>query len=312
MRVGGVTIKSTAWTPAPRTTPDDDRLERALRLAEIMRGRRTVVLTGAGISTPSGIPDYRGPDSTGRTPMTFHQFVEDPDFRRHYWARNHLGWRFMEAACPNRAHLVVADWERRGAVIGVITQNVDLLHLKAGTRTVLDLHGTYGVVRCLDCGGRLSRWALDQQLTELNPDFRQRIESRGAIEVAPDADAVLDDTTTFRVADCRACGGVLKPDIVYFGESVPVDRVRHGQELVESADVVLAVGTSLTVQSGFRFVRHARSLGKDVVVVNRGRTRAHDIATLTIDGDCVEVLSAVEAALGGSGASGPEPDRAPV
>lgn len=298
MRVGGVTIKSTAWTPAPRTEPDADRLERARLLAEMMRGRRTVVLTGAGISTPSGIPDYRGPDSPGRTPMTYHQFVEDPDFRRHYWARNHLGWRFMEAACPNRAHAIVADWEGLGLVGGVITQNVDLLHLKAGTREVLDLHGSYGVVRCLGCGHRLSRWQLDRALTELNPGFREQVESRGAIEVAPDADAVLVDTSSFRVADCTECHGVLKPDIVYFGESVPSERVRRGHELIESADLVLAVGTSLTVQSGFRFVRHARSLGREVAVVNRGRTRAHDVATLTIDGDCVEVLAAVDAALG--------------
>ena len=132
-----VRIRETAWTPAERTEADPDLPDRAAALAELLRGRRAVALTGAGISTPSGIPDYRGPDSPGRTPMTFQQFVGDPAFRRHYWARNHLGWRHMEAARPNAAHLLLADWERRGLVTGVITQNVDLLHLKAGNRRLV-------------------------------------------------------------------------------------------------------------------------------------------------------------------------------
>ena len=154
-----VRIRETAWTPAERTEADPDLPDRAAALAELLRGRRAVVLTGAGISTPSGIPDYRGPDSPGRTPMTFQQFVGDPTYRRHYWARNHLGWRHMEAARPNAAHLLLADWERRGLITGVITQNVDLLHLKAGNRRLVDLHGTYAVVICLDCGLRQSRWS---------------------------------------------------------------------------------------------------------------------------------------------------------
>jgi NAD-dependent SIR2 family protein deacetylase len=256
-----------------------------------------VVLTGAGISTPSGIPDYRGPDSPGRTPMTFQQFVGDPTFRRHYWARNHLGWRHMEAARPNAAHLLLADWERRGLVTGVITQNVDLLHLKAGNRRLVDLHGTYAVVICLDCGLRQSRWALHEQLERLNPGFIERVTSRGAIEVAPDADAVLAETSDFRMVDCRACSGVLKPDIVYFGENVPAHRVQEANALVDGSDLVVVVGSSLTVRSGYRFVRRAVTTGTPVAVVNRGRTRAHGEATLTIDGDCVEVLELTDAAL---------------
>lgn len=292
-----VRIRETAWTPAERTEPDTDVVERAITLADLLRGRRAVVLTGAGISTPSGIPDYRGPDSPARTPMTYQQFVGDPAFRRHYWARNHLGWRYMEATRPNDAHLTLAAWERRGLVSGVITQNVDLLHLKAGSRRIVDLHGTYGVVTCLDCGGRQSRWALHEKLDRLNPGFAERVSTRGAIEVAPDADAVLTDTSDFRMVDCGHCSGVLKPDIVYFGENVPADRVHRANELVDEADLVVVVGSSLTVRSGYRFVRRAATTGKAVAVVNRGRTRAHDHAELTIDGDCVQVLGLVDAAL---------------
>lgn len=292
-----VRIRETAWTPAERTEADPDLPDRAAALAELLRGRRAVVLTGAGISTPSGIPDYRGPDSPGRTPMTFQQFVGDPTFRRHYWARNHLGWRHMEAARPNAAHLLLADWERRGLVTGVITQNVDLLHLKAGNRRLVDLHGTYAVVICLGCGLRQSRWALHEQLERLNPGFIERVTSRGAIEVAPDADAVLAETSDFRMVDCLACSGVLKPDIVYFGENVPASRVHAANDLVDSSDVLVVVGSSLTVRSGYRFVRRAVTTGTPVAVVNRGRTRAHDEATLTIDGDCVEVLELTDAAL---------------
>ncbi|AVM64882.1 NAD-dependent deacetylase [Dietzia sp. oral taxon 368] len=293
-----VRVRDTAWTPAERTRPDADLPERADALAELMHGRRTVVLTGAGISTPSGIPDYRGPDSPGRTPMTYQQFVGDPAFRRHYWARNHLGWRHMEAARPNAAHLLLAEWERRGTVTGVITQNVDLLHLKAGSRRLVDLHGTYAVVTCLDCGLRQSRWALHEQLDRLNPGFAERVATRGAIEVAPDADAVLTDTADFRMVDCPRCSGVLKPDIVYFGENVPAHRVQEANSLVDGSDLVVVVGSSLTVRSGYRFVRRAVTTGTPVAVVNRGRTRAHDEATLTIDGDCVEVLTRVDRALG--------------
>lgn len=293
-----VRVRDTAWTPAERTRPDPDLPERAHALADLMRGRRTAVLTGAGISTPSGIPDYRGPDSPGRTPMTYQQFVGDPAFRRHYWARNHLGWRHMEAARPNAAHLLLARWERRGTVTGVITQNVDLLHLKAGSRRLVDLHGTYAVVTCLDCGLRQSRWALHEQLDRLNPGFAERVATRGAIEVAPDADAVLEDTADFRMVDCPRCSGVLKPDIVYFGENVPAHRVQEANALVDGSDLFVVVGSSLTVRSGYRFVRRAVTTGTPIAVINRGRTRAHDEATLTIDGDCVEVLTRVDRALG--------------
>lgn len=286
-----------AWTPAEPTEPDVDVVERAAQLAELMRGRRTVVLTGAGVSTGSGIPDYRGPQSPRRTPMTFEQFVSDPVFQQRYWARNHVGWRFMERAEPNETHRILARWEREGLVSGVITQNVDMLHLKAGSRNVIDLHGNYGSVACISCDYTINRWAFDDQLSALNPGFRERVSSRGAIEVAPDADALVGDTAGFAFPSCPTCGGILKPAIVYFGENVPRTRVGAAGSLVDAAELILAVGTSLTVQSGYRFIRQASGSGRPVSVVNRGTTRAHKVAALAIDGECSEVLGLVDAAL---------------
>lgn len=289
--------RSVAWTPADPTDVDADLPDRARRLADLMRGRRTVVLTGAGVSTGSGIPDYRGPDSPQRTPMTYEQFVSDPEFQQRYWARNHVGWRFMERAEPNTSHRLLADWERAGLLTGIITQNVDMLHLKAGSRNVIDLHGNYGSVACVSCSYAINRWAFDERLSALNPVFRDRVASRGAIEVAPDADALVGDTGGFAFPACPRCGGILKPAIVYFGENVPRARVAAAGSLVDAAELVLAVGTSLTVQSGYRFIRQATGSGRAVAVVNRGTTRAHEVAALTIDGDCSEVLALVDAAL---------------
>lgn len=291
--------KTVAWEPAAETVPDADWMSRSVQLAEMLADRRTVVLSGAGISTNSGIPDYRGPQSVRRTPMTFQQFEGSAQFRQVYWARNHVGWRFMEAVRPNRAHEVIADWEQRGLVSGVITQNVDMLHLKAGSSRVIDLHGNYGSVGCVQCSYRISRWAFDEQLSALNPGFRDRVQSRGAIEVAPDADAVVGDVAGFQVPPCPECGGILKPNIVYFGENVPRERVVAATELVVEADVILTVGSSLTVQSGFRFVRQAAGLGIPIAVINRGVTRADGIAELKIDADCVTVLDTAAALLAG-------------
>lgn len=295
--VGPVRTRTTAWEPAAPTVPDADWEARAHRLAGLLRGRRTVVLTGAGVSTASGIPDYRGPNSVRRTPMTYQQFVSDPEFQQRYWARNHVGWRHMEAARPNATHRVLARWEAAGLVCGVITQNVDMLHLNAGSRAVVDLHGNYGSVACTGCAYRVSRWAFDEQLCALNPGFRERVASQGAIEVAPDADAVVGEVGGFRFPACPVCGGTLKPNIVYFGENVPRERVAAAQALVDTADVLLAVGTSLTVQSGFRFVRQAVGAGKPVAVVNRGATRADGMASVRIDADCAAVLGATDVAI---------------
>ncbi len=271
-------------------------------LHHLLDGRRLCVLTGAGISTDSGIPDYRSPGAPPRNPMTYQQFVGDPEFRRRYWARNHVGWRHMDSARPNAGHRALAALERRGVVLGVLTQNVDLLHTKAGSRRVIDLHGCYAQVRCLACNHRLSRFTLAEQLAAANPGFLDRVRGTTGLEVAPDADAVVDDTDSFRPVDCERCGGILKPDIVYFGESVPRERVERAFALVDEADALLVVGSSLTVMSGLRFVRHAAKLGKPVGIVNRGTPRGDALATVKVDAGCSEVLTALAA---GSPAAAP-------
>jgi NAD-dependent SIR2 family protein deacetylase len=269
-------------------------------LVALLAGRRIAVLTGAGISTDSGIPDYRGPDSPPSNPMTIHQFTSDPVFRQRYWARNHVGWRHMDHTGPNAGHRAVAALEHAGSVTGVITQNVDLLHTKAGSRNVVDLHGTYAQVICLSCGDTMSRVALAEQLEALNPGFLERAEAAGGLAVAPDADAFVADTASFRYLDCPRCAGMLKPNIVYFGESVPKGIVDQAYSLVDQADALLVAGSSLTVFSGYRFVRHAAALGIPVAIVNRGRTRADELATVKVDGGCSELLVLLVSELAGA------------
>ncbi|GEE02390.1 NAD-dependent protein deacetylase [Gordonia spumicola] len=288
--------RSNAWTPAPPTVADPDPAHSSARAAEILAGRRTVVLTGAGVSTPSGIPDYRSPGSPQRNPMTIEQFLSSPDFRRHYWARNHLGWRHMDAALPTAAHHAITSMQREGRVSGVITQNVDMLHLKAGTTPVLDLHGSYGRVICLTCRSAISRYTLAERLEAANPGFADRVASRGAIEVAPDADAVLDDTADFVMVACAECGGILKPDIVYFGETVPREVTDRAFGMVDDAEAMLVAGSSLTVMSGLRFVRRAWTAGIPIVIVNRGDTRGDRFAKLKIDHRCEVILPSLTAA----------------
>ena len=270
------------WVPARCESPE---------LVALLAGRRVAVLTGAGISTDSGIPDYRGPDSPPSNPMTIRQFTSDPAFRQRYWARNHVGWRHMDDTLPNAGHRALAALEHAGVVTGVITQNVDLLHTKAGSRNVVNLHGTYARVICLGCGYALSRAALAGQLEALNPGFVERAAAIGGLAVAPDADAVVADTASFRYLDCPRCAGMLKPDIVYFGESVPKDVVAHAYSLVDRAEALLVAGSSLTVFSGYRFVRHAAAIGIPIAIVNRGPTRGDDLATVKINGGCSELLA---------------------
>lgn len=259
-------------------------------LVTLLADRRIAVLTGAGISTDSGIPDYRGPESPPSNPMTIRQFVGDPAFRQRYWARNHVGWRRMDDTLPNAGHRALAALEDASVVNGVITQNVDLLHTKAGSRNVINLHGTYARVICLSCGSTMTRAALAERLEALNPGFIERAEAIGGLAVAPDADAVVADTASFRYLDCERCGGMLKPDIVYFGESVPKDVVTQAYSLVERSDALLVVGSSLTVFSGYRFVRHAAALGIPVAIINRGDTRGDGLAAVKVDGGCSELL----------------------
>lgn len=274
--------------PSPRVSTLN-RVE-APELVALLSGRRIAVLTGAGLSTDSGIPDYRGPDSPPANPMTIRQFTSSVDYRRRYWARNHVGWRRMAATRPNAGHRALAALEHAGVVTGIITQNVDLLHTRAGSRTVINLHGTYARVVCLDCRATMSRAALADLLEAANPGFTERAEA-GALAVAPDADAVVADTDSFRFVDCPACAGMLKPDIVYFGESVAKDIVEQAYSLVDSADALLVAGSSLTVFSGYRFVRHAAARAIPVAILNRGPTRGDDLATVKVDAGCSPMLA---------------------
>ena len=243
------------------------------------------------MSTDSGIPDYRGPDSPPSNPMTIRQFTSDPEFRQRYWARNHVGWRHMDETLPNAGHRALAALEDAGVVSGLITQNVDLLHSKAGSRSVVNLHGTYAQVICLDCGATMGRDELADALETANPGFIERAEAVGGIAVAPDADAVVSDTDSFTIVDCPGCAGMLKPDIVYFGESVPKDRVEQAYSMVEDAQALLVAGSSLTVYSGYRFVRHAAAHGIPVGIINRGPTRGDDLATVKVEAGCSEMLT---------------------
>jgi NAD-dependent protein deacetylases, SIR2 family len=282
------------WLPGePDTRPPAGQTDLDAAVAALA-GRRITALTGAGFSTDSGLPDYRGPDAKPRNPITYSQFVSGVDFRRHYWARNHLGWHQMHATEPNEGHYALARLEAAGIVTGVITQNVDRLHQRAGSTTVIDLHGHYQEVRCLNGDFRCTRDELDVRLQALNPGFLERVTELGDIEIAPDADAVLTQTADFVIADCPVCGGILKPDIVFFGESVPPTRVQTAVELVAASQALLVAGTSLAVMSGLRFVRQAARLELPIVLVNRGLTRGDDLATVRLNAGTTAVLEYLE------------------
>ena len=272
--------------------PADTGLDAAARL---LRGRRVLALTGAGVSTDSGIPDYRGPMSAKRTPMTYAEFRSGPEARQRYWARSHVGWQHLHRAEPNPAHHALAAMERCGALTAIITQNVDGLHQAAGHRRVVDLHGRISAVICLDCGHISSRERLHERLAAANPGFGQGVSP----DIAPDGDAAVGGVETFRLVDCEECGGVLKPDVVFFGENVPRERVDRCYALVEEADALLVAGSSLTVMSGLRFVRAASRSELPIVIVNRGATRGDDLATLHIDAGCAHVLTDLADAVGG-------------
>jgi NAD-dependent SIR2 family protein deacetylase len=267
-----------------------------LRAVTVLAGRRIVVLSGAGISTDSGIPDYRGPDAPARRPMTYDEFVSGPTAQQRYWARSHVGWRRMSQALPNDGHRAVAGLESAGVVTSVITQNVDGLHQAAGSRDVVDLHGRLSRVVCLRCGDVSSRAALDRRLAELNPGFADDEKVAVAVQ-APDGDADVGSIAGFVVAVCLVCGGPLKPDVVFFGENVPPARVRACYDAVDAAGALLVAGSSLTVQSGLRFVRRAHQHGIPVVLVNRGATRGDPLVTVKIDAGCTPVLRALERSL---------------
>ena len=255
----------------------------------LLRAGRLVVLTGAGLSTDSGIPDYRGPGSPERQPMTYQEFVSGPAARQRYWARSHLGWGRMRTASPNTGHRALAALDPEL----LITQNVDGLHEAAGSRRLVALHGRIADVICLSCRHTSSRAALATRMVSANPGYAAR---HAHAETRPDGHVDLDDTGGFVVPSCEGCGGVLKPDVVFFGENVPAPRVQRCFDAVDalgSDDALLVVGSSLTVMSGFRFVRRAARAGVPVVIVNRGTTRGDDLATVKVEAGCSEFLSAL-------------------
>ena len=261
-------------------------------LAWHIRDRKITVITGAGISTDSGIPDYRGPAGSlkKRSPVTIAEFLRSLDNRRRYWARACLGWPFMVERTPNSAHYAVARLQSAGLVDTVITQNVDGLHQVAGSHTVIELHGGLSRVVCLDCEAQFSRDSVQTQMLTANPGWMDQV-----AEIAPDGDAELPRSVTdrFVVPPCPVCGGMLKPDVVFFGENVPPPRVSEAFRAVDAGDTLLVLGSSLTVYSGFRFADYAVKRGVPLVIVNQGATRADPLATIKADAQLTPVLQAL-------------------
>ncbi|MGI8335700.1 NAD-dependent protein deacetylase [Actinomadura scrupuli] len=292
----GVTTAADEVDGGPADPRDVLTTARFEALADLVADGGAVILSGAGLSTESGIPDYRGP--SGRTrraePMTYQTFTGSAAARQRYWARSHQGWRHIAGAVPNAGHHAVAELERRGLLAGIITQNVDGLHQAAGARQVIELHGSLARVLCLGCGRRTSREALDRRLRAANPGW-----TAWASGINPDGDAVLadDQVADFRIVDCADCGGLLKPDVVFFGENVPRPRVEECFALAGRAGVLVVLGSSLTVMSGYRFVRHATKLTIPIVIINHGPTRGDAHALLTLDAPLGSTLTALLARL---------------
>jgi len=254
------------------------------------RYERLFILTGAGCSTPSGIPDYRDAEGQWKRaqPVTYQAFMGEEKTRRRYWARSLVGWRLIRQAQPNDAHRALAELEKSGRSELLLTQNVDRLHQAAGSARVIDLHGRIDRVRCMDCEARSPRVELQNELGRLNPDWLDL----DAAE-APDGDADLEgaDFSSFVIPPCRLCGGLLKPDVVFFGENVPRPRVEECYELVGRSDALLVLGSSLTVMSGYRFVRHAAKAAVPVAIINQGGTRGDAHAMITVDAPLGQTLT---------------------
>ncbi|MEN9660845.1 MAG: hypothetical protein RLZZ443_774 [Actinomycetota bacterium] len=246
---------------------------------EHLANKSVFVLTGAGISTDSGIPDYRGAGRVAKHPMTYDSFMGSEDARIRYWARSFVGWSRIADAHPNRGHLALAEAERVGRVSQVVTQNVDALHQAAGSRNVIDLHGRLDRVRCMSCGQIISRVEMDGILTKLNPN----VSKDENFEFTPDGDAEISVYDGFLIPDCAGCGGILKPDVVFFGEQVPSGVAELAMQKLDAADALLVAGTSLSVNSGLRFVKRANRASKPVIIVNLGATKGDHLALAKIE-----------------------------
>ena len=272
---------SSSWAPAATSELD--------AAAEVLRGKTIAVLTGAGVSTDSGIPDYRGEGAPPRNPMTFQQFLSDAAYRRRYWAGSHLGWRRFDGARPNDGHRTLAAMERHGLVNGVITQNVDGLHLRAGSQRVVDLHGTMDRVRCLTCGQTFARADIAQRIADANP----WLDEPDSFELGPDGDVAFTQIDDFVTPVCTVCGGILKPDIVFFGEFIPVEKFSEASSLVQGAEALIIAGSSLVVNSGIRLLDQATRRKLPVVVINRGLTKGDARAAVKIEAGTSETLVAL-------------------
>jgi NAD-dependent SIR2 family protein deacetylase len=287
------------WTPTGAPAPRPGGLD---DLERLLADGGVAVLSGAGLSTESGIPDYRGATGSLRrhTPMTYQDFVHSVDGRRRYWARSHLGWRTIARARPNAGHRAVASLSAAGYVSAVITQNVDGLHQAAGSRDAVELHGSLDRVLCLNCGRISPREELDRRLRDANPAFQD-----ASTRINPDGDVELADELVagFRTVDCDACGsGVLKPDVVFFGENVPKPRVQECYDRIDASRALLVLGSSLTVMSGLRFVRYAAKNGKPVAIVNQGETRGDAHAAVRLDLPLGPTLTGLAQQLGAAAA----------
>jgi NAD-dependent deacetylase sirtuin 4 len=303
MRVSSPPAENETVSSVDATAVDDETL---LPVVTALAGCRAVALTGAGMSTASGIPDYRGPltRAKARHPVRFAQFVADERARRRYWARATLGWPRIRDAVANDAHHALARLEASGRLLGVITQNVDRLHQQAGSHRVVELHGALHEVGCLSCGQIIDREDVQQRLLQQNPAFLAGAAALVATTAAPDGDVDLHDDLVdgFVVVACDRCGGALKPRVVYFGENVAPGVVDDARALLQDADALIVAGTSLEVYSGRRFVDAAVARGLPVVLVNLGPTRGDALATVKVEGDVVDVLARLARALGPSAA----------
>ncbi len=271
--------------------PDSSQISDIESLVGFIRGHsRLIILTGAGCSTDSGIPEYRDDDGNWKhqPPMQFAEFVNDEGKRRRYWARSFAGWHRISNAKPNAAHRAIAELERCGYVSCVITQNVDNLHKAAGSKNVIDLQGILQRIRCLECDTTESRYTYQSRLQDCNPEWSASITA-----IAPDGDARIsvDNLQSFDIPGCLNCGGIVKPDVVFFGEPVPELRSRRARRFLEQSDALIVVGSSLMVFSGYRFARFASEAGLPIAIVNRGTTRADELATHKLTANCAELLS---------------------
>jgi len=267
-------------------------------LADRLRERPAIVLSGAGCSTESGIPDYRSPGRPARTPMRHGEFMGSAEARARYWARSAVGWERFSQARPNEAHRAIAEMEKSGVVQGVITQNVDGLHQAAGSRRVVELHGSVSKVRCMACGQVEDRGTVQARIRESNPAFGWE-----AAQIAPDGDAEIHPSADhgFVVPDCPVCGGIVKPDVVFFGANVSRTILDEAWRLFDEGQLLLVAGSSLTVFSGRRFVLRAAERGIPVVILNSGPTRGDEVAELRVEGRLGEVLPILLHALAPSG-----------